>query len=63
MGSRNTPPEQDLPNISRRSLIATAGVAAGTAALATLIPELGAQSPQKPAVPAAAIMNCENECS
>src|SRR4051812_41368481 len=41
------------PNVSRRALIASAGVAAGSVALATLIPELGAQAPQKPSGPAA----------
>jgi sulfane dehydrogenase subunit SoxC len=40
------------PLISRRSLIATAGVAAGSAALVSLIPELGAQTaPPKPGAP------------
>ena len=41
-------PEEKSP-ISRRALIASAGAAAGTAALASLIPELGAQ--QRPATP------------
>ena len=45
-----TPSEPDTPSpISRRALIASAGVAAGSAALATLIPELGAQ--QRPPTP------------
>ena len=36
----------DTPSsISRRALIASAGAVAGTAALASLIPELGAQQP------------------
>ena len=39
------------PTVSRRALIASAGVAAGTAALATLIPELGAQQAPTPSVP------------
>lgn len=53
MASRKTPPDAgDAGSISRRSLIATAGVAAGTAALATLIPELGAQqSPRNALAP------------
>src|SRR6185503_15315986 len=40
------------PALSRRALIASAGVAAGSAALATLIPELGAQATQQPRSPA-----------
>jgi sulfane dehydrogenase subunit SoxC len=40
------------PKVSRRALIASAGAAAGTAALATLIPELGAQATQKAGTPA-----------
>ena len=60
MGSWMTASDPDTPSsISRRALIATAGAAAGTAALATLIPELGAQqatrqsvNPPAPAVPA-----------
>jgi sulfane dehydrogenase subunit SoxC len=49
-----TPTDPDTPSspISRRAMIASAGVAAGTVALATLIPDLGAQ--QKPAAPPAA---------
>ena len=39
------------PTVSRRALIASAGVAAGTAALATLIPELGAQQSPAPITP------------
>jgi sulfane dehydrogenase subunit SoxC len=51
MGSWMTASDPDTPSsISRRALLATAGAAAGSAALATLIPELGAQAaPQKPA--------------
>ena len=55
-----TPSDPDTSSpISRRALIASAGVVAGTAALATLIPELGAQqatsqpaNPPTPVVPA-----------
>src|SRR3954462_5509415 len=56
MGSRMTPSDPDTTSpISRRALIASAGVVAGSAALATLIPELGAQQatrqPATPSVP------------
>jgi sulfane dehydrogenase subunit SoxC len=46
-----TPSDPDTPSITRRTLLATAGVAAGTAALATLIPDLAAQAPQKAPAP------------
>jgi sulfane dehydrogenase subunit SoxC len=42
----------DSSTLSRRALLATASAAAGTVALATLIPDLGAQAPQKAPVPA-----------